>query len=365
MGRGEEGNVGGIGTALPPLIAARLEHFSRLLGAAQTRRVSLSPLVLRRPVEELLARRKSLFSEWRAAEQPFGYTIGFARGLRPTPHTPQGRKVAGEFDIIQVNGRICLLVSSAPMETEVHGPRHLARRAYPLATRPLLGSEDLVRIVSRLATQRGWAPLCADAIGYDRHTGEFRRDMKHQPVADAFREMAEQGRQMHQMRVLFQDEATRQALLAVVNRYGRATVYRGDVTLAASHLVLAVATEASDRWRRLSVNRARDPGQQTVVQLGFPADTFATSQDTMALCSAVRRGVGLNVTTVHLNPYLNAQVLDYLTGQSVELVVLDDRTVSLIPRCAESSDAMQRVVALIFRFFGEGEVRVAPVLHTS
>jgi len=341
--------------------ATRIEEVSRLLRSGKAQRVTLAPLVLKETLRNLLARRARLFTEWQAQREGHGHVVSFKRHLRPTPHTPEGRVVTGQFEILEGGKELCVLASILGSDEESHGPRLLARRAYPLGVRPFVKSEDLLRRVINLAKAREWFPICVDAIGYDRETHEFRRDMKHQSIADAFREMEDQGRLVHQVKVSFRAEGGHARLLATLNRYGRAVVEHGEVSLVAKEFVVASAEDWARGGRELSVVREATRSRQKVVRLVFPRSTLVGPEEIAALCDALRRGHGLNVTTVHLNPYLNAQVLDYLTGDAVQLVVMDDASVSLLPRSVRSRGTVERVVATIFRFFGEAEVRVEPI----
>lgn len=339
-------------------VRMRLEHLARLLRSRQVRPLTLTPLILRRSLGDLLERRARLFAKWDVESREFGCVVSFARDLRPTLYTPKGRRVEGQFDVLQGEEGVCLVACTLRSDVEAAGPGLLARRAYPLAARPFISSEELLRLVVHVARERDWTPLCADAMGYDRETRKFRRDLKHQPIADAFREMAEQARRMHQVTVSFRNDSGEERLLAALNRHGRAIVQRGDPALVADEFVCAVARRSLRRSAALSVPRARERAQQKVVQLIFPENTFSGGSAAGVLCDALRRAGGLNVTTVHLNPYLNAQVLDFLTGQALQLLVLDESRVSLIPRSSSCEAAMERVVGSILGFFGEAEVEV-------
>jgi len=342
-------------------VRERADSLTRALESGTVRRVTLTPLILRHSASDVLERRRRLFSEWSVERQDFGYAVRFGRDLRPTPKTPSGRRVTGQFDLLEVGNHTCILASTLTREAEELGPALVAHRAYPLASRPFIRSQDLVRLIVRVAAQRQWEALCTDAMGYHRETGEFRRDMRFEPVADAFREMQEQGRDMHQVRVIFRTETGPRHVVTTLNRHGRATLYAGDVRLIASDFVLEAVQGSRARAKGLSVERSTRPTLQKAVRLKFAEGTFRHSGDCRLLCDAVRRGDGLNVTTVHLNPYLNAQVIDYLSGQAVAMLVLDGATVSLVPRSSRCEEIMDRLIATVFRFFGEADLGVEAV----
>jgi hypothetical protein len=206
-----------------------------------------------------------------------------------------------------------------------------------------------------IARERDWLPICVDAMGYDRETRGFRRDTKHQDVGEAFREMVEQGRQMHQMQVSFRETQGREVFRSSFNRYGRAVVRRGNVLLALDEFVIHAVVQSLSRSTAVSISRAREVMQQKLVRLGFGPGALASTRDIIALCEAIRRGGGMSVTTLHLNPYLSAQVVDYLTGEVIQLIVTDGESAALIPRSEVSRGTMERIVTTVFRHFGEAE----------
>jgi hypothetical protein len=80
-----------------------------------------------------------------------------------------------------------------------------------------------------------------------------------------------------------------------------------------------------------------------------------------SLCDAMRKGEGLAVTVIHLNPYLQAQIIDMLTGRAADMVVMDKARVSLIPRSRDCSVALERMTTTLLRHFGEAQIEKVPV----
>jgi hypothetical protein len=109
------------------------------------------------------------------------------------------------------------------------------------------------------------------------------------------------------------------------------------------------------------VTRAQEPVEQESVELEFQDDTFDSYDAMRSLCKAVRQADGLNVSIIHLNPYLQAQILDFYTGAAIEMLVTDMRNVSLIPRSADCTASMERVATTIYRYFGEAKPKRARV----
>jgi hypothetical protein len=145
----------------------------------------LIPLILKDNAPELFRRRQSLFSQFEHRETSFGYTIGFVRQVKPTKAHPKGRAVAGTFDVLVIAPQLVVISSTLEPDQHTQSPGLLARRAYPVARRPFFTSMILGRLVNNLAATNRLTPLCHDAHGYDRDTGDYRRDAKHQPIDDA------------------------------------------------------------------------------------------------------------------------------------------------------------------------------------
>ena len=319
-------------------------------------RVRLLPLLLEVPLGDLLRRRAGLFQQFTPRAEGYGSAVDFSRLLRPSAGYPQGRLVSGSFDILVVSDQLCILASSLPADSHRHGPALLAERAYPLAKRPFLTSPELCRLVGSMADRNDRDPIAVDTMGYDRRIPKFRRDLKQQPVADAFREMSTQGRQVHKVKVSFRDGDGREALLASFDRHAETTVERGVLEMAVSDFLFPAIEVASSAGAEYAVQRSERLADQEVLQLAFAQDLFLDRDDMRDLCEALRKGDGLSVTTMHLNPYLHAQVLDFFTGAAVELLVTDERTVSVIPRSGNCRSTLEKIAETVFSYFGEAAV---------
>jgi len=341
---------------LPANIANQLASYTNSLQNGTTKLLRLSPLMLRQPIERLLARRVSLFSRWEYKLATFGYTIDFSRKLKASEENPQGREIAGTFDLLKLEDDICLIFSSLPQEADTHGPRLLAKKAYPLARRPFLPSATLLGLIRAVEKANGWQAISLDAMGYDVETRRFRRDMKRQPADLAAAEMNEQRRQIHRMLISFEGKNRKEHMRVSLDRYARAVVHIGDVSLALSALVIPAVRAAQAKSETYNVDHSPDPSRQEMVEIQFRDDALAKYADMEKLCRALREHDGLSVTIIHLNPYLQAQVLDFLTGAAVEMAVMDSRTVSLVPRAGDCRETIPRIAAQVFRSFGEAEL---------
>lgn len=354
---------GQIQKVLPPGPAGYLRDRSGQLRRGEIGLYRLIPLLTEVPISEAIRRREGLFHVCEARATPFGYEVDFSRRLRSSRDHPEGRLVQGSFDILAISDLLCILGSSLPPDVQRHGPALFARSAYPLARRPFINSDSVRRLVDGVAADRNWAATALDAMGYERQTRKFRRDMKPQPVDDAFDEMKDQKRQVHQVKVAFFDGDDNEAYRASFNRYGEVTVYQGCLDVAVQEFVFPAVNAITSEAQAYAVERERMPSHQEALQLSYADEPFGEHEDMKYLCEAVRGAEGLSVTTVHLNPYLQAQVLDFFTGAAVELVVMDASSVCLIPRSSGCRSALERIAETIFYYFGEAEItrgRVAP-----
>jgi len=211
-----------------------------------------------------------------------------------------------------------------------------------------------------MAAEKGCTATALDAMGYDR-ARRFRRDMREQPVDDALAEMRQQDRYVHRLEVSFTDANSSELLRASFDRYGNVSLCRGDPELAVTGFILPIVAAYTSRANMYSVEVSPKPRQQELLQLTFPNEPFGTYTDMEALCDALRRGEGLAVTILHLNPYLQAQVVDMLTGVTADMIVLDKSRVSLCPRSQRGGQSLERMTSTLLRHFGEAQVTRAPV----
>lgn len=338
---------------LPAAVEQFLTSAREALNARRIDRLRLYPLILRASLETLITRRKRLFDFVHADPKDYGLEVIFKRHLKWSKNFPDGRDCEGVFHLLSVAEGIIVVASTLVGDHHRYGPTRFTDKAYPLARRPFLPSTTLIRLIERLAANRGWTPTTRDTWGYHRQSRSPRRDLEHQPPADAAREMAEQGRLIHRMKVTFRRQSHEKARLTF-DRNAALTMFRGNPSTALRELVLPGIAEATETNATYEVVRTPEPMKQEVVELDFADEPFDTYDAMRRLCDAVRQGDGLNVAIIHLNPYLHAQILDFFTGAAVELLVTDSRSVSLVPRSGDCGSSIQRVATTIFRHFGEG-----------
>lgn len=346
---------------VPSSVAGHLREHARLLARGRVRAVRLAPLLTQAPIPELIQRRRGLFSHCSATARDYGYQVEFSRGVRATPQYPHGRSIEGQFEFLTLSDDVCIVASALASEQHEHGPGLLARRAYPLARRPFVHSAVLVALIRELAASEQWSARAADARGYDRKTLDYRRDCKKQPVEDALREMREQKRHLHKVKVRFRDQGLRDALVASFSRHAEAVVYHGSVMAVVQRFVMPGVAGVMSADAECDVRRADEPAKQEALELLFPDVVFSTRDDLDDLCRVARTATGLSVTPLHVNPFLQAQVLDFLSGAAIEMLVMDEQTISLIPRSGDCHVALERIVETIFYYFGEAELSRRPI----
>ena len=340
---------------LPANAEQYLADATALLREHTIRKLRVTPLIVADSVKVLLERRRPLFASLEYTSAPHGYTVTFRRQIKPRRGKKAGRILAGQFDLLEVSAGLILVCSTLDPAENQHGPYLLTQRAYPLAKRPFITSRGMVRLLQELARSRQWEATAVDVMGYDRDTAKFRRDLKRLPIEEALAEMGEQGRQVQRMLVSFSTNG-REVLRASFDRYGSSLIRKGNALIAVSQFSIAAGEQAVARSGDFDVGRQETPFSQKMLQLTYPDQPFAEYSGMLALCRALRAVPGLSITVVHLNPYLQAQVLDFLTGEAVEMLIMDCRSISLIPRTARSGGTLERVISSVFRYFGEASV---------
>lgn len=346
--------------SVPSAIDEYLAGVTRSLQRREIQKIRLTPLVLQRDAAELLSRRRSLFNTMKITNQPYGYSVYFQRKIRGKQRQPD-RTLSGDFDLLCISSDLLITASTLQPEENRQGPYLLAQRAYPIAKRPFIASRVLRHLLESIASTRDLCAVSVDAMGYDRDSGKFRRDLKRQPVENALVEMSEQGRQVHRIQVAFVDKRNREPYRASFDRNGAALIRKGSAGVFVKEFILPAVEQALGQYKRFDLPRCESFVNQKMIQLTFRNDPFSDYAGMHALCRAVREEIGLSVSVVHLNPYLQAQVLDFLSGSAVEMLVMDSRTVTLVPRSAQSQSALERVTSAIFHYFGEASSIGTPV----
>jgi hypothetical protein len=313
---------------IPGPVLDWLEWAGHELRMGRFERIRLSPLICKRPVEEIVSRRRRLFRDLECRKTPYGLFVKFRRWIKASRTHPQGRVVDGDFNLLEMAPGLAVVASGLGSDEHKNGPELFWAHSYPLAESPFVTSLVLKRSVEHIMAATGWEATCVDATGYCTESRAYRRDTKKQGIGDTFSEMAQQGRNLHR------------------------------VALPLAHFVLPMSLLFRERIQELSIEHVPRVGDQRGVVLTFCEDTFRANEDLEALCSAIRQAPGLGVTVVHLNPYLLAQVLDYWSGATVGVVVTNSRRMAIVPRCGDFDSTVSRISNTVFQCFGEGEASV-------
>jgi len=344
---------------LSPSARRRLALLSPESGGSFSLPLRLRPLVIRDEIKRLVQRRKGIWTESVISEEDYGLRVRFRHLVRGSAAHPQGRAVSGEFDVTLLSPQACVLASRLNADEDKYGPHSLAQRAYPLGVRPFLRSDQLKRAIDDLGSTRSWDAVSVDVVGFDKETGSFRRDTKNQSLDEAMREMVEQGRQPHRVRLSFRDEEGTEQLRVALDRNAGVALFSGSALVPVAGFVAPAIERCLREDEMYAIPFAESPRSQQALRVVFQEDAFPDIDATREVCNRLRRVRGFAVNVVHANPYLQAQVVDFLCGTTVTLLVLDTSTVTLLPRSPDCSLTMRRVVAALFREIGEGLVSVA------
>ncbi len=341
-----------------------LEEEKRALEARLIEHIRLVPLILREPLEVVIKRRLRVFTTASYTKTPYGYEIDFTRQLKKQSTHGESRIVKGTFGVISIADDIAVVVVTSDPDVSKHGPKRFCDKTYPLARRPFFTSTNLVGIIDRFSNHRGLLPVTLVARGYHRQTGRSRQDCFRQSPSEAVMEMAAQDRSTHSLLVSFRRNPSREIARIAFDRTASANVKAGDPITALRDLVLPGVFESLAASTTFQIERADEPVEQEMVELEFRESTFDNFDAMYALCDAVRKGDGLNASIIHLNPYLQAQILDFFTGKIVDMLVVDQTNVSLIPRSPDAGSAIERISTTIFEHFGEAKARRMTILES-
>lgn len=318
----------------------------------ELRLLRLHPLMLDVPVDEFLQRRKRLFKSFNLDDTPYGYSASFFRILR------SGRTITGNFDILIPSETFIVVASSLIHDKHEYGPERLLERGYPLAMRPFIPSALVRQLILSFADSYGYQPRSVTAYGYERVTGAYRQDTKRQPVIDAFEEMEDQGREIDKIEVAFRPAKREQgAHRFTFGRNGQVNIHKGSCVLGYRNFLLGAVEKEAEESETYSVPVASRSSQQQVIELSYKGNVFSDRERMHALADRMRDTSGLSVTIIHLNPYLHVQLLDFFSGSALDLVVVDENSVSLVPRTEDCDAALERVTQAISQCFGEAKAK--------
>jgi hypothetical protein len=129
-----------------------------------------------------------------------------------------------------------------------------------------------------------------------------------------------------------------------VRRSGGASFYRGDFTLFVSIVLHRLKIAAIER-REMLTGRERAPKAPVQQVLAMEVDRLDLEDRLVRdLLRETIAGVrGLQVATIHDNPYMHLLVTDFLNGTNFDVLVTDRHRVEIIPGLRSSVGSLARV----------------------
>jgi hypothetical protein len=214
--------------------------------------------------------------------------------------------------------------------------------------------------VQTLADKRGWKVKTTDMLGYGE-SGSYRRDTEKQELGKALLEMYEQRRRPYTLGVSFRNAEGKESLRGYFKVNGAVALHKGSEVLGpvVYYVIPAVRRFLQEGKTYSAVETCDSPFTQRAVELTFRFQTFEDIERMKEICLNLAEERGLSVSIVHANPYVQAQVVDLLYGAVVSLLIMDPKTVTLVPRSGDCSRTLGRIATSLFRFAGEGTIRVA------
>jgi len=333
---------------MKPEIVEYLELQRRELADRHFDALRLYPLILVRSLEDFLAHCGRTFDSWKPQEKGYGYHAAFESVLR------NGERVSGSFDVLTVDEGTLLVVSSLHGRENKYGPERLVGTVYPLALRPLVNVKFLGRTIERFVDSHGARAETTNIMGRHKATTGYALDKERLTIEDAFEQWSDERKDIRRVEFALYDEPGSIVVRVAVDREGVVRVYSGDPGICVESLALSIVQESNSlREQRYALKRADHFLKQQSLDISFDQAVFPDTDRMRELCGKLQEEDGFSVTIRHLNPYLHAQILDFYTGGIIELVILNARTVSLIPVSSRSALLMERSTAIIQDRFGD------------
>lgn len=129
-----------------------------------------------------------------------------------------------------------------------------------------------------------------------------------------------------------------------LRRHAGATFYRGDFELFFDIVLARLARAASER-RVLLSGRERVPQAPVTETLVMSLDegVLGTEQGRVDLLTSLGALRGVQTAVMHRNPYLHLIVTDFLDGSSFDVLVTEDKRLTVIPGIHASVGSLARV----------------------
>ena len=126
-----------------------------------------------------------------------------------------------------------------------------------------------------------------------------------------------------------------------------------------SDVILTWVEEAGARRVRLLTNRGlreRNYSPAKPIAIEFPQGVFADPKELRRLASILARYPNSTKAVYHSNPYYHASIADVKDGSSIDVWVLNQSRILLVPQAKSTAPAYSRLISHIFTYFREGRV---------
>jgi hypothetical protein len=307
----------------------------------------MTPLYVKGDIAEMFSHRRYRYSDFEITESEGRMVVRFGRYT-------ESRKLEGCFEVEPLGEGYYLIFSVLDSDVLKDGPQYICERAFPLGKRPFLRFSSILDVISEFGNGGDLEMVGLTTWGLDNSTQAKRRDSKHQPLSKAYGEMVAQQRTPYKMRISFRNEKGSETFRATFDRNLQISVDVGPPDVLASDIMIPSLVRHWEQRHNYSILCQPDARQQEILTKTFPSKTFSSLDRMRNLCEVIREnGEGLGVSILHLNPYLHAQIIDYLAGSAYDLIILDDSTLSLVPQAPDPYGSLERISNLIGQFFLE------------
>ena len=277
-------------------------------------------------------------------------------------------EVAGEFLVVKCDDApVSLIVYVGRPKFLRFGLDILLDRLYPRVARPFLAQRELHGLLQSL--QRHVQP---DALRIQEYTAKGRlrtparrrfesvRDWTDIDPDTAFREAAERNVWFRSVRfeVVGGEKSGRWAgASGRLSKYGHVTV-NGTLDLVDQAIISGLVRLTAESLRLFS-NRERvgTPAHKPKpLEVVYEGPLLRKPEDLKRLREGLTRYPHGSCTLLHANPYFHAALVDSRDFSAVDVWVLSESSILIVPQLHASPAALKRLVNHIFENFGEGRI---------
>jgi len=290
----------------------------------------------------------------------YAYRRRFGRRLQ--------HEVSGEFLSVECDqAPVALFVYVGRQKFVRFGLDMLLDRMYPRVARPFLAQQELHGLLRSL--QRTVQP---DALRIQEYTAKGRlrtparrrfesvRDWTDIDPDAAFREAAERNVWFRSVRfeVVGGKEPGRwTGACGRLSKYGHVTI-NGALELVDLAIIPSLVRITAESLRLFS-NRERvgTPAHEPKpLEVVYEAPLLRRPEDLKRLRDGLTRFPHGSCTVLHANPYFHAALVDNRDFSAVDIWVLSESSILIVPQLHASPAALKRLVNHIFENFGEGRI---------